>query len=396
MPVVDTLDIDALRADTPGCGHRIHLNNAGAALMPAPVLKACRDHLTREANHGGYEAAAEAKAALEDTYDAVAELLQCHRDEVAIVENATRAWDMAFYSLSFAEGDRILTSEASYASNYLAFLQQARRTGAVIDVIPRNEAGSIDLHVLEDRIDDRTALIALTHVPTNNGLVNPAAEVGRLARAAGVPFLLDACQSAGQLPLDVDALGCDMLSATSRKYLRGPRGMGFLYVRQSLIETMEPPIIDLHAATWTGPDSYTLRADARRFETWEKNYAAQLGLRAAIRYALDLGLDTIQDVVQARAAHLRKLLADVPAVTVQDTGAVQSGIVTFSVDGQPASGIQEALRAQDINVSVSPPSSTLLDATRRSLPPLVRASVHYYNTNEELGALQQALFSLTT
>lgn len=396
MPVVDTLDIDALRADTPGCGHRIHLNNAGAALMPAPVLKACRDHLTREANHGGYEAAAEAKAALEDTYDAVAELLQCHRDEVAIVENATRAWDMAFYSLSFAEGDRILTSEASYASNYLAFLQQARRTGAVIDVIPRNEAGSIDLHVLEDRIDDRTALIALTHVPTNNGLVNPAAEVGRLARAAGVPFLLDACQSAGQLPLDVDALGCDMLSATSRKYLRGPRGMGFLYVRQSLIETMEPPIIDLHAATWTGPDSYTLRADARRFETWEKNYAAQLGLRAALRYALDLGLDTIQNVVQARAAHLRKLLADVPAVTVQDTGAVQSGIVTFSVDGQPASGIQEALRAQDINVSVSPPSSTLLDATRRSLPPLVRASVHYYNTNEELGALQQALFSLTT
>jgi len=396
MPVVDTLDIDALRADTPGCAHRVHLNNAGAALMPEPVLKACRDHLAQEATHGGYEAAAEAQTALEDTYDAIAALLQCHRDEVALMENATRAWDMAFYSLSFNEGDRILTSEASYASNYLAFLQQARRTGAVIDVIPRNDAGSIDLQALEDRIDDRTALIALTHVPTNNGLVNPAAEVGRLARAAGVPFLLDACQSAGQLPLDVDAIGCDMLSATSRKYLRGPRGMGFLYVRQSLIETMEPPIIDLHAATWTGPDTYTLRADARRFETWEKNYAAQLGLRAAVRYALDLGLDAIQEEVQARAARLRRLLSDVPQVTVQDTGAVQSGIVTFTVDAQPAAEVQQALRAQHINVSVSPPSSTLLDATRRSLPPLIRASVHYYNTNDELDALQQALLSLTT
>jgi len=396
MPVVDTLDIDALRADTPGCAHRVHLNNAGAALMPEPVLKACRDHLAKEATHGGYEAAAEAQTALEDTYDAIAALLQCHRDEVALMENATRAWDMAFYSLSFNEGDRILTSEASYASNYLAFLQQARRTGAVIDVIPRNDAGSIDLQALEDRIDDRTALIALTHVPTNNGLVNPAAEVGRLARAAGVPFLLDACQSAGQLPLDVDAIGCDMLSATSRKYLRGPRGMGFLYVRQSLIETMEPPIIDLHAATWTGPDTYTLRADARRFETWEKNYAAQLGLRAAVRYALDLGLDAIQEEVQARAARLRRLLSDVPQVTVKDTGAVQSGIVTFTVDAQPAAEVQQALRAQHINVSVSPPSSTLLDATRRSLPPLIRASVHYYNTNDELDALQQALLSLTT
>jgi len=396
MPVVDTLDIDALRADTPGCAHRVHLNNAGAALMPEPVLKACRDHLAQEATHGGYEAAAEAQTALEDTYDAIAALLQCHRDEVALMENATRAWDMAFYSLSFNEGDRILTSEASYASNYLAFLQQARRTGAVIDVIPRNDAGSIDLQALEDHIDDRTALIALTHVPTNNGLVNPAAEVGRLARAAGVPFLLDACQSAGQLPLDVDAIGCDMLSATSRKYLRGPRGMGFLYVRQSLIETMEPPIIDLHAATWTGPDTYTLRADARRFETWEKNYAAQLGLRAAVRYALDLGLDAIQEEVQARAARLRRLLSDVPQVTVKDTGAVQSGIVTFTVDAQPAAEVQQALRAQHINVSVSPPSSTLLDATRRSLPPLIRASVHYYNTNDELDALQQALLSLTT
>ncbi|NBB86212.1 MAG: aminotransferase class V-fold PLP-dependent enzyme [Bacteroidetes bacterium] len=395
MPVVDTLDIDALRADTPGCAHGIHLNNAGAALMPAPVLKACRDHLTQEATYGGYEAAAGAKTALEDTYDAVAALLQCHRDEVALMENATRAWDMAFYSLSFDEGDRILTSEASYASNYLAFLQQARRTGAVIDVIPRNDAGSIDLQALEDRIDDRAALIALTHVPTNNGLVNPAAEVGRLARAAGVPFLLDACQSAGQLPLDVEAIGCDMLSATSRKYLRGPRGMGFLYVRHGLIETMEPPIIDLHAATWTGPDTYTLRADARRFETWEKNYAAQLGLRAAIRYALDLGLDAIRDVVQSRAARLRGLLGDVPAVTVRDTGAVQSGIVTFTVDGHSAAEVQQALRTQHINVSVSPPSSTLLDATRRSLPPLVRASVHYYNTDEELDVLQQALRSLT-
>jgi len=362
--------------------------------MPEPVVEAVRKHLTLEATQGGYEAAALAAETLEDTYDAVAELLSCDPTEVAITENATRAWDLAFYSLPLERGDRILTSEASYASNYLAFLQQRRRTGVEIVTIPRDDHGQIDLDALEATIDDRTALIALTHIPTNNGLVNPAAEVGALARAANVPFLLDACQSAGQVPLDVDAIGCDILSATSRKYLRGPRGMGFLYVRQSLLESLEPPLIDLHAATWTGPSTYELRDDARRFETWEKNVAAQLGMRTAIRYALTLGADRIWDAIAERGATLRERLATVPGLTLHDTGDVQGGIVTFTLQNLEAEAITKALREKQINVSVSPPSSTLLDATRRSLPPLVRASVHYYNNTADLDRLYTAVDAL--
>ncbi len=384
-------NLNDLRNDTPGCAHVTHFNNAGAALMPQPVVDAVSDHLTLEANRGGYEAAAAAADELEDTYDAVAELLNCHRDEVAVTENATRAWDMAFYGLPLQEGDTILTSEASYASNYLAFLQRARGTGASVKVVPRDETGAIDTDALKRLIDQNTALIALTHVPTNNGLVNPAAEVGAIAKDAGVPFLLDACQSAGQLPLDVEEIGCDMLSATSRKYLRGPRGMGFLYVRKSFMEGLEPPIIDLHAAEWTGPASYELRDDARRFETWEKNFAAQLGVRAAVRYALRLGMDTIWQEIQDRARQLRLRLTAIDGLHVKDTGAVKGGIVTFASEKLGSAQIKARLATRDINVSVSPPSSTLLDARRRNLPPLVRSSVHYYNTEEEIDLLIEAL-----
>jgi len=230
------IDLARVRADTPGLSHVLHLNNAGAALPPSVVTEAVIGHLRREAEIGGYEAAEEADGLLERSYDAVAQLLNCHREEVAVVENATRAWDMAFYAFPFRAGDRILTGKAEYASNYISFLQVARRTGAVVEAIEDDEYGQISVAALERAIDKRVKLIALTHVPTNGGLINPAAEVGRVAKAAGIPFLLDACQSAGQLPLDVEGIGCDMLSATGRKFLRGPRGIGFLYVRRDLIE----------------------------------------------------------------------------------------------------------------------------------------------------------------
>ncbi|MDX1546693.1 MAG: aminotransferase class V-fold PLP-dependent enzyme [Rhodothermales bacterium] len=384
-------DVARARRETPGCFEVLHFNNAGAALMPQPVLGAVFDHLRLEARLGGYEAAAAMRAEIDATYDALARLLGCHRSEVAVVENATRAWDMAFYALPLRTGDRILTGRAAYASNYIAFLQRARQTGATVEVIEDDAEGQIDVAALEQRIDERVRLIALTHVPTNGGLVNPAAEVGRVARAAGIPFLLDACQSAGQLPLDVDALGADMLSATSRKFLRGPRGVGFLYVRRAWIERLEPPFLDLHAAEWTAPDAYRIRPDARRFENWESNLAGTLGLKAAVEYALDWGLGAIAARVQALAATLRERLESVAGVTVHDAGRVRCGIVTFSAQARGAEAIQEALRRRRIHVSVSDPSSTLLDAAARGLPPMVRASVHYYNTDDEIERFVAAL-----
>jgi selenocysteine lyase/cysteine desulfurase len=388
------LDLAAARADTPGTDHVLHFNNAGAALPPQPVLDAQVHHLQREAQIGGYEAEAEAESALRSTYDAVARMLGCDADEVALLENATRAWDMAFYGLPFAEGDRILTSRAAYASNHIACLQVAERTGARVEVVPSTPTGEIDVEALRSMMDDDVALIALTHVPTNGGLINPAAEVGDVADEADVPFLLDACQSAGQMPLPVDEIGCTMLSATGRKYLRGPRGTGFLYVQRDWIERIEPPLLDLHAATWTGPDTYEIHPDARRFETWEGHVAGFVGLGVAVDYALDRGLASIRDRVQGLAATLRTALGDVPGLTVHDQGRTRCGITTFTTEQMDAEAIQSALREQDINVSVSPPASTRLDAEARNLPDLVRTSVHYYNTEAEVERFRSALLDV--
>ncbi len=379
-------DFDLVRArrETPGCAHVLHFNNAGASLPPRPVLDAMIGHLRLEAEIGGYEAAGRAGERIEGCYDAIARLINADRDEIAIVENATRAWDMAFYSLSFGPGDRILTAEAAYASNFIAFLQVAQRTGARVEPVPSDGDGQLDVAALRDMIDDRVKLIAVTHVPTNGGLVNPAAAVGRVARDAGVPFLLDACQSVGQMPIDVQAIGCDMLSATSRKYLRGPRGMGFLYVRRELLERLEPPFLDLHAAAWIAPDRYAIRDDARRFETWETNVAAKIGMGVAADYALGWGLEAIRDRVYGLATTLRRGLAAIPGVTVRDLGRERCGIVTFTMDGVACGTVQQLLAGQRINVTVSRLGSTRLDMTARDLVEVVRASVHYYNGEDEV------------
>jgi selenocysteine lyase/cysteine desulfurase len=388
---VSGIDVARARRDTPGAETVLHFNNAGAALPPRPVLDAVIGHLELEARIGGYEAADREQDAVERVYDAAAALLDCGRDEIAVVENATRAWDMAFYSFPFRPGDRILTAMAEYASNYIAFLQVARRTGAVVEAIPDDETGQISVDALRRAIDGRVKLIAITHVPTNGGLVNPAAEVGRVAREAGIPYLLDACQSVGQMPVDVRAIGCDVLSATGRKYLRGPRGTGFLYVRRGLLERLEPPLLDLHAATWTSRDRYEIRPDARRFENWETYYAGKIGLGVAIDYALALGLPAIRDRVYALAERLRLRLAELPGVIVRDLGRERCGIVTLTAAGVDLVEAQRALAARSINVTTSTPFGTRLDMEARGLDRVMRASVHYYNTEDEIDRFCAAL-----
>lgn len=387
-------DLQRARRETPGCENVVHFNNAGAALMPERVVDAVVEYLQLEAQIGGYEAAESKQADVERAYSAIANMLSCSPSEVAIIENATRAWDMAFYSLDFQSGDRILTAKAEYASNYIAFLQIARRTGAKIEVIPNDELGQLSLSALENAIDEKVKLIAITHVPTNGGLVNPAVAVGKIARKAGVLYLLDACQSVGQMPVDVKTIGCDILSATGRKFLRAPRGTGFLYIRQDLIEQLEPPFLDLHAAEWTSTNDYQIRTDARRFENWETNYAGKVGLGVAVDYALQWGLDRIQNRISILAQQLRDRLAAISNVTVQDLGKQRCGIVSFTIAGKNSLEIKQALAKSKINVSVSPLKYTRLDMEDRGQQDFIRASVHYYNSEEEVDYFCKTLVSL--
>ena len=391
------MNIEQLRADTPGVEQLIHFNNAGAALMPNPVIEAVTRHLQLETRIGGYEAAGQQAREVEDVYDAIGQLINARPEEIAVIENATRAWDMAFYSLPLRPGDVVLTSTTEYAGNYIPYLQLKQQRGIEIRVIPNDEQGQVSLPALRDMLgDDRVALVSLPVIATNGGPVQPIEQIGALARAAGVLFLLDACQGVGQMPIDVQKIGCHMLAATSRKYLRGPRGMGFLYVEKTLCENLEPAFLDLHAASLLTPDTFKIRGDARRCENWECNVAAKLGMGAAARYALAQGIEPMWKRIQRLSAHLRNRLADVPGVTSQDRGAVKSGIVTFTCQDTSSAQVQAWLAKQEkrINVTTSTFRSTMLDMQQRDLLEVSRASLHAYNTEAEIDAMADALMRM--
>ncbi|MBB3612442.1 aminotransferase class V-fold PLP-dependent enzyme [Rhizobium sp. BK602] len=388
------IDIEKVRAETPACQQVLHFNNAGASLMPRPVFEAVLNVLRLENDVGGYEAERLVSNDLQAFYTEFAALLNAEPDEIAFVENATRAWDMAFYGLPLQAGDRVITHGSEYTSNYLALLQQAKRRGLKIDMVPSDAFGQIDVSALEAMITPRTRLIAITHVPTQGGLVNPAAEVGKIARKHGLIYLLDACQSVGQIDVDVQAIGCDILSGTGRKFLRGPRGTGFLYVRRNMLETIDPPFVDLLSATWVEPDDFQLVPGAKRFENWESYVAGRVGLMTAVRYARGIGLPAIEQRVSALADSLRNELAAIDGVSVHDLGRTRCGIVTFRKADRDVSQIVERLRAQQINVSVSASRSARLDLGERGLSSLVRASVHYFNTDSEIDRFIDAVGKL--
>ena len=378
------MDIEALRSETPGVETCTNLNNAGTALMPLPVIEAQRAHLQLEAEVGGQAAAGRRADALEAVYASLGKLLGAAPETLALTMNATHAWQLAFYGFRFEPGDRILTSRAEYGANFVAFLQMRKRTGVEIEVIPDDASGASDPAALEEMIDERTKLIALTWVPTNGGLVNPAAAIGAVARAHGSPYLLDACQAVGQLPVNVSELQCDFLTGAGRKWLRGPRGTGFLYVNPRMLELFEPGIIDHTGAHWVEPEVYRLKPTARRYETFERPFGLQLGLGAAADYALEIGVDVMAKRIGFLADRLRRELADIAGVQVRDQGAELSGIVTFDHERMEAEAIRSALAQESILVNVVTPDGALLDSRARGLGDLVRVSPHCYNSEREL------------
>jgi cysteine desulfurase / selenocysteine lyase len=388
------IDLAAARADTPGCHRGVFLDSAGASLPPVPVLDEVIGHLRREAEIGGYRAFDERQPDLADGYAVMAELLGCEPDEVAFTDSATRAWLSAFDAVPLSAGDRVLVTEVEYAGNAIPLLRRAGEVGATVSPIPSDASGSVDVAALREMLDERVKLVSLVHVPTNGGLVNPVAPVAAAAHEVGALVLLDACQSVGQVPVDVTALGVDIVTGTGRKWLRGPRGSGFLVARSSVRSRLRPRLVDLRSGTWTSPDSYELRPDARVFELWESSIADRLGLIAAARYALDLGIDSIAAAVVDRAAHLRAGLSALPGVTVRDLGTDRCGIVSFTVEGVAPAAVKAHLAAHDVTVTVTGVTSTQYDMTRRGLTEVVRASPHYFVSPDQLDEAVDALSAI--
>jgi cysteine desulfurase/selenocysteine lyase len=397
--VPTTLDVAAERAATPGCASVVHLNSAGAALPTAATLDAVVDHLRLEATMGGYEAAAARAEQLEAVRASVAALLGAATSEVAITGSDTEGWTKALWGLAFGgglpAGNRILVDRQSYDSHYLGLLQVCKVTGTTIDVVPALSDGTVDLDALAAALSPGdVSLVTATHVGTHRGLVNPVEAVGDRCRAAGVPFFLDACQSIGQLPVDVGRIGCAVATGTGRKWLRWPRGTGLLYVRADLVESIRPPGIDGASALWDDADHFRFRPGMARFMPFEVPVAMHLGLGTAVDHALALGIDTIASAVGRVAEFLRTGLGGIAGVAVHDGGTRRSGIVTFTVDGTVPMAVKDAASSAGVNVSVTESAAARLDMGGARPEAVVRASPHYITTDEECDRLVEVVAGL--
>lgn len=377
-------EIQAFRSQTAGTAERIHLNNAGASLPPDVVVNTMVDYMREEALYGGYETEAKHRPRLDNTHVLIAQLIHAQPDEIALVENASAAWDIAFNGLQFQPGDEVIVSEMEYVSNVLGLLNAQKTYGIVIKKISNDAQGNFPIPALEAAITAKTKLIAMTHIPSTAGNVLPAAAIGEVARKHNIVYLLDACQSVGHLPVDVQAIGCDMLAVTGRKYLRGPRGSGFLYVRRQMIDKLKLLFFDGATINSIDQQGFVLRPDAKRFEWHEKNPAVMLGLQKAVEYTLNIGIERIWQRIQYLAQLFRQRLGELEGVTVHDQGDDLCGIVTFSLSGTPAATIRTELAAKNINVNIGFAKSTLYYMNRKGLDGIIRASVHYYNTEEEI------------
>lgn len=387
------LDPAILRAAMPVGTPRHYFNNAGASLMPQPVVEAITAHLARESARGAYGAAQEQHVAVDQVYRSAARLLGCDADEVALTDSHSRGWQSVIAAMGLKRGDRVLVGRSEWGGNYAALLHIARATGATVQQVGCEADGTIDLDDLAYNLDASVRMVSLTWLPANGGLVNPAAAVGALTRAAGVPFVLDAAQAVGQMPVDVRALGCDVLTAPGRKWLRGPRGTGLLYVRRGFLQTLHPPTVDHFTAPWNGSE-YVLRADARRFEASEASVALRLGLGVALEGALALGVDNLRQAIGARATQLREGLARIDGVRLRDLGTAQSGLVSFTVEGLTPVQVQAQLAGQGMVLAVNGMAYTPLDMRARGLHEIVRASPHAYTTADEVDDLLAAVRKL--
>ena len=377
------LNIVSLRNDTPGSGSVIHFNNAGTALMSQNVIQAIRDYMDYEFMQGGYEAAADKSEELEGLYINAAKLINAQPNEIAFTDSATTSWNRAFFSINWKDGDEIITCNAEYSSNYISFLRLKKWFNVEIKVAEDNSWGETDPESVKGLITSKTKLIAITHMPSINGLINPVEEIGKIARAHEILFLLDACQSVGQYPVDVQKIGCDILSTTGRKFIRGPRGTGFLYVNSRILNQLDPLSTDLFSAQWEDKNNYKSREDARRFEQFESNLSLKMGLSEALNSILNIGINSIREHINQYALSLRSRLREIDGVEVLDVGRAQSGIITVALKSHNPFDIMQKLKTKGINTSPGSVLNGRLLLEKLDKNEILRISPHYYNTQEE-------------
>lgn len=389
----DSDQLTAWRAETPGCAHRNHLNNAGAGLMPQPVVDAITDHVRLEAEIGGYEASDARADEIARGYDALAEIVGARRENIAVVGSATAGFIQALSSFDFAPGDVIVTTRCDYTSNQIQYLALSARLGVEIVHADDLPEGGVDPQSVREIIARRRPrLVAVSWIPTNSGLVQDVEGVGAVCEDAGVPYVVDACQAVGQLPIDVARLRCDYLSATARKFMRGPRGMGFMFASDRALARGDHPLfVDMRGARWIEAGKYEVHPTARRYEDWEFPYALVLGQAAAARYSLDVGVETAQARAWALAARLRDALGAMPGVRVLDRGASRCAIVTMAAERMHADAIVRALADRGINTVSSLREFGIYDFDAKRVQSAVRLSPHYYNTEGEVDAAVAAL-----
>jgi len=378
------LNIDQLRASTPGVTNVLHFNNAGCSLPIKEVIDIITEYIQTEAMMGGYETKDYYQSTIDQFYHRAAQLINASPDEIAIVGNATEGINKVLYAFPFQKGDIILTTEVEYGNNYLNFLNLKKEKGIEIEIIPNDDFGNILLEKMESMISPKVKLIAITHIPTNSGLVVPAEKIGAIAQKHHIPYLLDACQSVGQMPVDVKKIQCDFLSTTSRKYLRGPRGLGFMYVRKKWLQKLNPPSLDMVTAHWEDSQNYHLDRTIKMFEHWEKPYAMVLGFSKALAYINELGIEKTWNRIQYLANLLREKLSTIDGIQVLDIGTQKCGLVSFKLKDIPCEELHQFLLKQNINTSVSARFCTVIDMDKRGLASVNRASIHYYNTEEEI------------
>ncbi|MFI8106512.1 aminotransferase class V-fold PLP-dependent enzyme [Streptomyces sp. NPDC086023] len=370
---------------------RVHLNTAGAGLMPAEVVDVMADHLAQEAAEGAYETELRHADTLDKgVYEALASVLDAPVDDVALFDNATRAWSSAVGALRLTGTGRVWITPYEYAGNLILWTELRRRTGLRVEVVPLTPSGDLDLDWMRRNIREDVAVVSVPHVPSGCGIVNPVEEIGRILAPWPCLYLVDACQSVGQLDVSVRRIGCDLLTGAGRKFLCGPRGTGFAAIGPRLRAAATPLFHDLHVADVTALHDYEVHTDsARRFEYAERSAAAVRGLDAALRHHLARTAEpgTGHD---ARAA-IRDAIAAVPGTRLIDPGTRHASLVTFVCADVSAARIRAELAARGVSVWVAQGNHTPLYLPGQGVDHAVRVSPHHYTSPQDTEVFARAL-----